>query len=220
MKYLKYILMGILFVFFLSVLFLYANKEMVMTSTYADLDSDGEDERIILTKKILGRYGRELIIYKGDEEIYRNNISDLEPWKVISGDIDGDNIPEISIGVYTKTYYHPVMAKRPFIYNYDNGTIQPKWRGSRLSRPLSDYIFFDLDGDGADEIISIETDEEGVNIINSYKWNGFGIEGYIQGTSQESINGLLIEGNNIYMKLKDGSKVQLDNKLERKEKKK
>lgn len=214
MKYLKYILIGILFVFLLSVLFLYANKEIVMASTYEDLDSDGEDEWIILTKKIIGRYGKELIIYKGDEEIYRSNISDLKPWKVIGGDIDGDNIPEISIGVYTKTYYHPVMAKRPFIYNYYNGTMQPKWRGSRLSKPLIDYIFFDLDGDGTDEIISIETDEDGGNIINSYKWNGFGIEGYIQGSRQESINGLLVEGNSIYMKLKDGSKIQLDDNLE------
>ena len=69
------------------------------------------------------------------------------------------------------------MAKRPFIYNWDKEGLSPKWLGSRLSRPFEDYIFSDIDGDGMEELISIELLSNGRKAINSYKWKGFGFEG-------------------------------------------
>jgi len=64
----------------------------------------------------------------------------LNPWKVQAADVDGDGKVEIGIGVYKKARFHPVMAKRPFIYGWDGKTLYPKWLGSRLSRPFTDFV--------------------------------------------------------------------------------
>jgi hypothetical protein len=123
-------------------------------------------------------YGDKLEAYRpGETEpFYVRNMTDFCPWKVQAADVDGDGVCEISIGVYKTSRFHPVMAKRPFIYNWDGSDISPKWLGSRLSRPFSDYIFTDIDKDGADELIAAEYDRAGNMVITSYDWNGFGFD--------------------------------------------
>ena len=68
------------------------------------------------------------------------------PWKIQIGDVDGDGKDEIGIGVYKKAKFHPVMAKRPFIYGWDGKKLYPKWLGSRLSRPFKDFVLADFGG--------------------------------------------------------------------------
>jgi hypothetical protein len=114
----------------------------------------------------------------------------MNPWKVQTCDVDGDGAKEISVGVYKKTQFHPVMAKRPFIYNYQDNRISPKWRGSRLARPFEDYIFADVDGDKKDELISIEVLQDGQNLVNTYKWKGFGFEGCGESPTYEKVEQL------------------------------
>lgn len=162
-------------------------KELILSSTVADLDRDGKDEIILLTCKESAQYGEDLLILSFKayneskdtilfKEIYRNHCKDLNPWKVQTSDVDGDAKTEICIGVYKTSPLHPVMAKRPFIYDWINEGIFPKWRGSRLSRPFDDYVFLDLDSDGRDEIVSIEHTSEGEKVLTSYSWKGFGFE--------------------------------------------
>lgn len=123
-------------------------------------------------------YGDTLAAYEPGKTkpFYERDMTDFGPWKVQAADVDGDGIHEISIGVYKTSRFHPVMAKRPFIYNWDGSGISPKWLGSRLSRPFSDYIFADIDKDGADELIASEYDRDGSMVITSYDWNGFGFD--------------------------------------------
>ena len=162
-------------------------KELILSSTAADLDRDGKDEIILLTCKESSQYGEDLLVLSFKDytenrdkiifkEIYRHHCKDLNPWKVQTSDVDGDGKTEISIGVYKTSPLHPVMAKRPFIYDWINEGIFPKWRGSWLSRPFDDYVFLDLDSDGRDEIVSIEHTSEGEKVLASYSWKGFGFE--------------------------------------------
>lgn len=123
-------------------------------------------------------------------EVFREDFSELKPWKIDIGDVDGDGIYEVSVGVYKETIFHQVMDKRPFIYSYNDNRLLPKWRGSRLARPFIDYTFYDLDMDDSDEIISIEILEDGKLILNSYKWIGFGIEGFLESEIYDKIYGL------------------------------
>lgn len=183
-------------------------KELILSSTTADLDSDGKDELILLTGKEATQYGEDLLVVSFNayneskdtiifKEIYRNHCKDLNPWKVQTSDVDGDGKTEISIGVYKTSPLHPVMAKRPFIYDWINEAIFPKWRGSRLSRPFDDYVFLDLDSDGRDEIVSIEHTSKGEKVLTSYSWKGFGFEktGESKGFSDiSSINVILDKG--------------------------
>lgn len=149
------------------------------------------------------KYGKEMIIYSIEEkkEVYRKDISHLNPWKIVIGDVDGDEIDDISIGVYKESPLHPVMAKRPFIYSYNEGNLEPKWRGSRLSKPFTDYTLYDVDGDGIDEIIAIEMLKDGRKVINTYKWKGFGFEGFLQSQSFQDIMDLTKEEEKVIVKI-------------------
>lgn len=125
-------------------------------------------------------YGHSIRAYDitgGYIELYKRDMSEYGPWKVQAADVDGDGDAEVSVGVYKTARFHPVMAKRPFVYAWDGTDLKPKWLGSRLSRPFDDFIFGDLDGNGSDEIIAIERLEDGACIVQSYEWTGFGFIG-------------------------------------------
>lgn len=166
-------------------------KDEAIISTYiSDIDDDTHDELLIITGKRNGDFGEKLMIFSFDnelEKIFVKTFKDMKPWKVQVSDVDGDKKKEISIGVYKESQFHPVKAKRPFIYNWHGDGISPKWRGSRLARPFEDYIFADIDRDGLDEIISIEVLKSGKKIINSYKWKGFGFEGMTESKEYQDI---------------------------------
>lgn len=188
MKWEKCVFLGVTLIFLISLFFVVSSHELVLDEKIGDINGDNKNEKIILKKKIFNKYGSEVIIYSIDgKEIYREDFSDLKPWKIALGDVDGDGINEISIGVYKEALFHPVMAKRPFVYNFIEDSLRPKWRGSRLSKPFTDYIFYDIDTDTVDELIAIEILDSGDNVINTYKWKGFGFESFVQSNNYKSI---------------------------------
>lgn len=200
-------------------------NEVVLSCAISDLDKDGRDEIILLTSKEAKQYGDNLLVlackdYEANndgkanmilKEIYRNHCEDLNPWKVQTSDVDGDGKTEISIGVYKTSPLHPVMAKRPFIYDWVNGGIFPKWRGSRLSRPFDDYVFLDLDKDGTDEIVSIEHTSSDDRVLTSYSWKGFGFDKTGESISFTDISSIQVElyngekTNSIKARVKEGT---------------
>lgn len=208
MKYFKILFLTIILISIAFIIYLsdgeYILDERAIDYASGDIDGDGEEEIVVLTKKIFSKYGKQVVIYSSrDNEIYRSDFSELNPWKVAMGDIDGDGIDEVSIGVYKETIFHPIMDKRPFIYSFKDGGLHPKWRGSRLSRPFTEYLFYDIDENGVDEIISIEILENEEKLINTYKWKGFGFEGFEESKSYEDMDDLRIENSEIYIDVKD-----------------
>ena len=181
---------------------------IIFSSCVSDLDADKMDEILMITGRDNREYGEDLVILEpearaagnGDEakrgkaegapslkEIYRYDMAEINPWKVQTCDVDGDGEKEISIGVFKKARFHPVMAKRPFIYSLTDGCLSPKLLGSRLSRPFTDYIFSDINSDGKDELIAIEYLADGRKAVNTYSWKGFGFEGSGESGSYEDI---------------------------------
>jgi len=172
------------------------SESKIFSSCISDLDADGTDELLLVLGKDKNEYGEYLLILKpltggadawshaagdtqtapGLKQIYRFDMSEINPWKVQTCDVDGDGNKEISVGVYKKAVFHPVMAKRPFIYNWTDGQMCPKWLGSRLARPFDDYVFSDINSDGRDELISTELLADGSKAVNTYGWKGFGFE--------------------------------------------
>jgi len=187
-----------------------SSENVIVSSCISDLDNDGTDEILLLTGARSSEYANELSILKMQNVprmdvgrgvngaadsvsialIYKRDMTELNPWKVQTCDTDGDGRTEISLGVYKTARFHPVMAKRPFIFEWNGNAILPKWLGSRLARPFDDYIFSDIDGDGSDELISAERLEDGRKIVNSYSWKGFGFEGTGESDAFDDIIGI------------------------------
>lgn len=160
------------------IVLMYIIQSLIVSYCIADLDNDGVKEIIILKGSINSEYANTLIIYTRNKaaNIQKYDFESLKPWKVQAADVDGDKACEISVSVYTKARLHPVLAKRPFLYNWHGNGISPKWLGSRLARPFEDYILADIDNDNMHELISIEYISDKKMLVNSYKWKGFGFE--------------------------------------------
>ncbi len=159
----------------------------------------------------IGRYGEDLVVLSVDKdsdeinetistgsnlifkEIYTNHCKELNPWKVQTSDVDGDGMTEIALAVYKTSPFHPVMAKRPFLYDWINGGIFPKWRGSRLSRPFDDYVFADMDTNGKDELVSVEHLADGGKVLSCYCWKTFGFEKIAESEGFEDISSFRTE---------------------------
>ena len=165
------------------------SQDKAILHARGNLTGEG-DFLVVLTGEDGQRYLKDLIIYdtgNGKREVFRKDISHLNPWKLMVGDVDGDGKDEISIGVYKESPLHPVMAKRPFFYNFDGEDLVPKWRGSRLSRPFEDFHLFDIDNDQVMEVVGEEYLEDGRQVLNTYKWREFGFEGYKETQAVKSI---------------------------------
>ena len=123
-----------------------------------------------------GAYGSEISIEKG-EDSFVIDVEGMNPWRLDFCNVDGGEI-ELAIGVYKETPLHPVMAKRVFFYNIDfeNERLKPKLRISRLNNPMADFSVYDIDGDGWDEILSVEEKSNGRYEIGVYKWTNFSFE--------------------------------------------
>lgn len=94
-------------------------------------------------------------------------------YKFDHGDVNGDGIPEIAIGLIKTTRFDPKPDKRLFLFRItDDYYIRPLWLGSRVSQPLED---FRLTGDSV-MIRTIEKEQNGTYLVAEYKYKGFGLE--------------------------------------------
>jgi len=97
------------------------------------------------------------------------------------GDVTGDGVPEIAVGVIKTTLYHPVMAKRPFLFKInEDGDIRKLWMGSRVSQPLEDFVL--TKGESPARVMTIELEQSGKFLVAVYRYQGFGLahDGYIK----------------------------------------
>ena len=91
------------------------------------------------------------------------------------GDLTGDGIPEILVGVIKATRYRHEQAKRVFIFNpYKGRRIRPLWLGTRLGLPLKD---FKVERDSVPAMIHTwERDTDGTTVERVYRQQGFGLK--------------------------------------------
>mgnify|MGYP000849223793 CR=1 FL=1 len=135
--------------------------------------SSGEASVVLFRKPFSSYSNRIEIETSGD--VYRKDFKGKNPfniWKLEVGDMEGDGEMELALGVYKKSPHHKVMAKRVFLYNIVDGSLKPKFRASRLSLPMDDFILYDIDGDGRDEIVSIEIKDKSY-FIAAYHYENF-----------------------------------------------
>ena len=88
------------------------------------------------------------------------------------GDVTGDNIPEIAVGVVKTTKYSHVMARRLFLFKlFDEELIRPLWLSSRVAHRLVDFT---IEADGRVRSQEVKADGTPVNV--RYAYRGFGLK--------------------------------------------
>lgn len=130
--------------------------------------------KVILYRKIFSSYSNRIEI-ESNGELYLKDFKGKNPlniWKFEAGDVEGDKEEELALGVYKKSPHHQVKAKRVFLYNIVDGKLKPKFRASRLALPMDDFILYDIDDDGRDEVVSIEI-KDNTYFIAAYHYKDF-----------------------------------------------
>lgn len=140
------------------------------TTIKFDLSGDGQRETIVLDRE----KEPALSVWRGKKLLWQGVHKRWQPWKIMIADVDGDGRSEIIVGVYKATHYFPKPHNCLFIYGWEGESLSPKWLGSTLSKPFTDFTFADLNHDGHQELIAIETTREGKQSVGVYSWNGFG----------------------------------------------
>lgn len=90
------------------------------------------------------------------------------------GDLTGNGVPEIAVGVIKPTRYFPTPDKRMFLFKlYKGKLIRPLWMGSRVARPLEDFHI--VNDSVPARILTTERLPDGTFIQARYRQEGFGI---------------------------------------------
>ena len=91
------------------------------------------------------------------------------------GDVNGDGIPEIAVGVIKSTRFFPKPDKRLFLFKlYQGKHIRPLWLGSHVAFRIDD---FSIERDSVPALIhTTEWQHDSVPVEALYRQQGFGIK--------------------------------------------
>jgi poly-gamma-glutamate synthesis protein (capsule biosynthesis protein) len=135
-----------------------------------DLDSDGVAEQISFDPD----RSPSLTVTNRTKANWSAVPANWNPWKLAVADVDGDGRKEIAVGIRKATRFFPEPHNCLFVYGWSARGGSPKWLGSSLGRPFTDFLFVDLDDRLGDELVALETKLSGRFSVAVYKWNGFG----------------------------------------------
>lgn len=165
-----------------------SSSQAVQPVTSADLNGDGKPECLVL------RSGQLLITDCHGSELWRSP----QGWQVKEAqisDLNRDGKPEVTLLVWRPFQPWPIdkflpsggriknfhdrsgMSCHVILIGWVRGGYNEVWAGSALIRPVSQLHAIDLNGNGWQELVSLEGqyDQEGKGgTLTVWKWNGFG----------------------------------------------
>ena len=203
----KFLVGTFVIVFILSMM----SKESV---SFDVVDDDGKPVTLTLRKRRFQKYYNEVTL-SDDENVKTHVFKDkytLNIWKWKTGRVNDENNEDVIFGVYNIAPHHRIMTNRVFIYTVKDLELQPKFRASRLTYPISDFTLYDIDGDGYDEVVAIEK-YKGESYISAYKEYDLKIERVYFGKFSFEISHFLEDGENLSVETEKGTfNVGLKNK--------
>lgn len=133
---------------------------------------DGETWSLRLDKESDSLYG---IVHMVGDSVVDEWTLRHEVYRFDCGDLNGDGLPEIVVGVTKPTRYRPQNDRRLFIYHlYAGRFIRPLWLGSRLGGKLLDFAVV---RDSVPALVrSLETDGDSNAVERIYRYEGFGLK--------------------------------------------
>jgi hypothetical protein len=95
------------------------------------------------------------------------------PWKITTGDPDGDGNEDVAFCVWKKSNYWRGIDNRFFVYKIVGDRIAPMWLGSRLALPFLDAEFVPAPGGRSSLLMSLEKCGKLTRVV-IYEWKSFG----------------------------------------------
>jgi hypothetical protein len=165
-------------------------KALALSPAFAgDLNGDGQVENLILES------GEARIEQHG--KVAWSSPADWQVTQAMIGDLDRDGRPEVDLLVWRPFRPWPVDRFMPYGGRIDSfqdsqgrscqviliawrgNTYQERWAGSALAEPLQAFVAADLDGDGRQELVGLETSYDApadspAEAVSVWAWNGFG----------------------------------------------
>lgn len=164
-------------------------SHLLVSSSQADLDNDGVLEELVLLDK------RALIISSG-----KTAWISPDGWQVVQAsftDLNHDGRPEVTLLVWRAFQPWPIdrylphggriqdfhnsdgMSCHLILISWQRGALREQWAGSALADPLRSFIAADLDGDGRQELLALESRYDDPSsapsrALTAWEWNGFG----------------------------------------------
>jgi hypothetical protein len=145
-------------------------------SLRVDLDGDGRPDWVDVYRSRDGQRGL-LALRRAEGE---PAVSRLYPlWAAYAGHLGRDGREQVVLGAWSRTRRHDEQEPHRTIWvvGWRGDRFVDLWRGSALARPLRDFRVADLDGDGIDELLALESRRGGGCMATAYAWTGFGFRG-------------------------------------------
>jgi hypothetical protein len=130
-----------------------------------DMTGDGEPETVRIVD------GR-LSIESGGSEVWRSD-SGWQVADVALGDPNNDGRFEALVA-FLRPDASGRLRSQPFIVGYRRGLFGTRWGGSPIERPLLEVKLADVDGDGAQELLTIESISDTQQRPTVWRWHGWG----------------------------------------------
>ena len=147
------------------------NASAPFTAGDIDLTGDGVPETIL-------RENESLRVLQGDAEIWRSDPA----WRVVDaalGDPNDDGRYEILAALW-KPDDTGVLTSHPFIIGHRGGAVKVLWGGSAVAHGIHEITLADVDGDGVEELLVLESARPGdgpdaaQRTLSVWDWHGWG----------------------------------------------
>lgn len=101
--------------------------------------------------------------------------STYRPWQCEWFRAGGED--RLAVATFKATHFAPFLHNCLFTFAWSRGQAEPRWLGSRLTRPYLDVAHADMRAGGDARLVAVETTRDGGHGLSVYRPAGFGYAG-------------------------------------------